>query len=215
MINRLRNNAGPTSAAASVTIRHRVAEYGARFSIHDIALGSTQTLPADYEAGHALGVTYSAETLPSEEILRDDLQQLIGAYRALTFRGGLDPSLEVREMTDELMHLHSATLVETRQYRLHRRIERNPLAARLAKRMLGTCCQCCKFDFEAAYGVLGAGYIEAHHLKPLSELTEGQVVRYDVATDFAVLCANCHRMIHRQSDPADLAGLREARKKGK
>jgi predicted HNH restriction endonuclease len=29
-------------------------------------------------------------------------------------------------------------------------------------------------------------------------------VTYDVAADFAVLCANCHRMIHRTEDPSDL-----------
>ena len=40
------------------------------------------------------------------------------------------------------------------------------------------------------------------------DLEEGVPVRYNVATDFAVLCSNCHRMIHRTSDPSDLAGFR-------
>ena len=31
---------------------------------------------------------------------------------------------------------------------------------------------------------------------------------YNVATDFAVLCPNCHRIIHRMPDPSDLAALR-------
>jgi len=30
-------------------------------------------------------------------------------------------------------------------------------------------------------------------------------VTYDVAADFAVLCANCYRMIHRSDDPSDLS----------
>ena len=189
-------------------IRHRISESSVRFPVRTITLGSTQTLPADYESGHALGIAYNAGAMPTEETLRDDLQQIIAAYRTLTFRGGLDPSLEVEETLDEATHLHGASLVEVRQYRLHRRIERNPLAAKIAKRVLGTRCQCCGFDFEVTFGPLGAGYIEVHHLKPLSALIEGQAVRYDVATDFAVLCANCHRMIHRQADPADLDGLR-------
>jgi 5-methylcytosine-specific restriction protein A len=33
-------------------------------------------------------------------------------------------------------------------------------------------------------------------------------VRYDVATDFAVLCPNYHRMIHRMEDPSNLYKLR-------
>jgi len=48
------------------------------------------------------------------------------------------------------------------------------------------------------------GSVEAHHLKPIATLEEGVAVTYDVAADFAVLCANCHRMIHRTDDPSDL-----------
>jgi hypothetical protein len=39
-------------------------------------------------------------------------------------------------------------------------------------------------------------------------LEEGVAVTYDVAADFAVLCANCHRMIHRSDDPSNLALFR-------
>ena len=45
-------------------------------------------------------------------------------------------------------------------------------------------------------------------LTTLVGLEEGVIVRYDVATDFAVLCPNCHRMIHRMEDPSDLYKLR-------
>jgi MrcB-like, N-terminal domain len=34
-------------------------------------------------------------------------------------------------------------------------------------------------------------------------------VHYDIATDFAVLCSNCHRMIHRTVDPSNLAQFRD------
>ena len=50
--------------------------------------------------------------------------------------------------------------------------------------------------------------IEAHHLKAIASLEEGVAVTYDVAADFAVLCANCHRMIHRSDDPSDLNKFR-------
>jgi 5-methylcytosine-specific restriction enzyme A len=45
-------------------------------------------------------------------------------------------------------------------------------------------------------------------LKPIAELEEGIAVHYDLADDFAVLCSNCHRMIHRSADPSDLAAFR-------
>lgn len=105
--------------------------------------------------------------------------------------------------------LATASLVERRQYRLHRRIERNPAAARLAKKQHGTRCQVCELDFEKRYGPIGKGFIEAHHLRPISSLIEGAAVTFNVAMDFAVLCPNCHRMIHRTHDPSDLEEFRD------
>ncbi|MFF4400198.1 HNH endonuclease [Streptomyces sp. NPDC001480] len=54
-------------------------------------------------------------------------------------------------------------------------------------------CEVCSFDFAAAYGDLGDGYIEVHHRLPLhiSGVTETQIA------DLALLCANCHRMCHK------------------
>jgi hypothetical protein len=41
--------------------------------------------------------------------------------------------------------------------------------------------------------------------RPNSSLEEGSVITYNAASDFAVLCSNCHRMIHRSKDPRLLA----------
>ena len=54
-------------------------------------------------------------------------------------------------------------------------------------------CEACKFDFQAKYGALGKGFIEAHHVTPLSEGP-----RYNSPDDLMMLCANCHRMVHRE-----------------
>jgi 5-methylcytosine-specific restriction enzyme A len=88
-------------------------------------------------------------------------------------------------------------------------VERNPTAAKQAKKIHGTRCQACDLDFEERYGAIGNGFIEAHHLKLIASLEEGVAVTYDVAADFAVLCANCHRMIHRSADPSNLTLFRE------
>ena len=64
-----------------------------------------------------------------------------------------------------------------------------------AIRIHGTKCMICGFDFEKKYGELGKGYIEVHHIKPLSDLNEEVVV--NPATDLICVCSNCHRMLHR------------------
>ena len=53
----------------------------------------------------------------------------------------------------------------------------------------------CGFDFFERYGQLGHGYAEVHHIRALSALSEtGQVT---ALSDLAIVCANCHAMIHR------------------
>jgi 5-methylcytosine-specific restriction enzyme A len=185
-------------------IRERLPDFVLRLSVTQIALGSTARLSGDYAAGHALGLTYSLDNLPDEQTLADDLRSALQAYRALTFRGGLDT--ELTEVGGEFEQPQSLT--ESRQLRLHCRIERNLTAANAAKQHHGSRCQACDVDLGELYGSIGQGYIEAHHLRPISTLEEGVVVRYDVATDFAVLCPNCHRMIHRMGDPSNLYKLR-------
>jgi 5-methylcytosine-specific restriction protein A len=90
----------------------------------------------------------------------------------------------------------------------HRKIERNPKAAKAAKQIHGHICQVCGFNFGAVYGKAAQGYIEAHHLIPLSEIPEGQSIKLDPKKDFAVLCANCHRTIHRKGAPKTVAEMR-------
>lgn len=55
-------------------------------------------------------------------------------------------------------------------------------------------CEVCGFDFSAKYGELGEGFAECHHTKPLSTLKPGEKTKL---SDLAVVCANCHRMLHR------------------
>jgi len=56
-------------------------------------------------------------------------------------------------------------------------------------------CEVCGFDFTEVYGELGAGFIEAHHTIPVSEMDENDVTRIE---DLVLLCPNCHRMVHRR-----------------
>ena len=55
-------------------------------------------------------------------------------------------------------------------------------------------CEACGFDFEEKYGLLGKGFAECHHIKPLSELKGNERTKLN---DLCILCSNCHRIIHR------------------
>ena len=83
--------------------------------------------------------------------------------------------------------------------RLHKRRERDPKAS--AKKKAAVLqekgklqCEACGFDFAVAYGQLGIGFAECHHRLPLASLGSRTGTRLG---DLAILCANCHRMIHK------------------
>lgn len=62
-------------------------------------------------------------------------------------------------------------------------------------------CEVCGFCFEEHYGRLGQGFIEIHHEDPIYQYSDDGFERYISAAVSKVkpLCANCHRMIHRNS----------------
>lgn len=66
-------------------------------------------------------------------------------------------------------------------------------------------CEACDFDFSDFYGERGSGFIEVHHTTPLHSLLPGMKTRLD---DLALLCANCHRMIHAKSHWISIDELR-------
>jgi len=75
------------------------------------------------------------------------------------------------------------------------RYERSQRNRNAAKDFHGTTCCVCGFNFEKVYGKRGREYIEVHHNKPLHRLDEE--IKPDIKKDFDVVCANCHRMLHR------------------
>ncbi len=85
--------------------------------------------------------------------------------------------------------------------------KRNHLLRKQAIARYGYRCQVCDFSFEEFYGELGKGYIEVHHLNPLSDRENEEITSIE---DVAVVCANCHRILHRNGkNPIPLEHLRE------
>ncbi len=81
----------------------------------------------------------------------------------------------------------------------HTMRERNPKVikeakTRYKKKKGKLICQICKFDFEYRYGEIGVDYIEGHHIIPISELREGAKTKVE---DIALVCSNCHSMLHK------------------
>lgn len=86
--------------------------------------------------------------------------------------------------------------------------ERSPGLRMAALAIHGYRCQVCGFDFETTYGAWGKGFAEVHHVQELSA-APAEGVEVDPSIDLAVVCSNCHRMIHRKAKRAlPLAELR-------
>ena len=66
-------------------------------------------------------------------------------------------------------------------------------------------CEGCKFDFTQTYGSRGEGFIECHHVKPVSTMKKGEKTKL---TDLILVCSNCHRMIHREKPWLSLPELK-------
>ena len=65
-------------------------------------------------------------------------------------------------------------------------------------------CEVCGFDFSKFYGDHGRDFCEVHHLTPLHN-SDGIVATE--LSDLAVVCSNCHRIIHRTSPMPSIQDL--------
>ena len=98
----------------------------------------------------------------------------------------------------------------------HRSRERaRELVARKKERALcsgkALTCEVCDFDFAAMYGSRGVGFIECHHKQPLSSLALGAKTKL---ADLALVCSNCHSMLHRGSPWPSVDDLRRSLRRG-
>ncbi len=131
------------------------------------------------------------------------------------------PATDDDSPLDDLL-AQDATFPEGRRIAvLHYRRERNPNLVQRAKDRFRTAhgrlyCEVCGFDFQRAYDILGEGFIEAHHTVPLKDLQECAETSIE---DLTMVCANCHRMLHRGAQWPKVSELKAmivaARKAGK
>ncbi len=169
-----------------------------------LSLGGTSDLSRGYEAGNILAKEYPAGSLPGQGVLAADLQQFLELYALYKAAYVGDLGAGDDDPDDE------TSWEEKKKFRWHRRAERDRKLAQRAKLHHGYRCQVCAFDFLEHYGDRGFEYIEAHHIVPFAELVNSpEPAILDYRCDFAVVCANCHRMLHRKPllKPAALKAL--------
>jgi 5-methylcytosine-specific restriction enzyme A len=85
--------------------------------------------------------------------------------------------------------------------------ERDPNARMKCIEHWGDNCSICQFNFLEQYGEIGKGYIQVHHLKPLSELNDRYLV--NPIQDLRPVCPNCHAMLHHSEKAMKIEELRE------
>jgi predicted HNH restriction endonuclease len=150
----------------------------------------------DYTADGKVGLTRGNkdEELVWDEFSadKDRLQQVVTAIRLAVehspslLGGGDDESgMEEAEEGRVLTKLHR---VRERKRGLVE--QRKKVALKTHGRLA---CEACGFDFSIKYGEIGQGLIEVHHTKPVHTLKEGDKTKLE---DLALLCANCHRVVH-------------------
>ena len=65
-------------------------------------------------------------------------------------------------------------------------------------------CEVCGMKFEEVYGTIGEKYIIAHHKNPIGMRTEASTT---TLKDIALVCPNCHVMLHKKDPPLSIQEL--------
>ena len=131
-----------------------------------------------------------------EDFLQSELEMLENAkaIRTLIIEGDFrEDNFHDTEDSTEFEAPEGRTLL-SKHYRRERSVKlrtKKLAAVKASGRTIA--CEVCDFDFATSYGERGLEYIEVHHKMPLHVTGE----RTTKLEDLALLCANCHRMIHR------------------
>ena len=127
----------------------------------------------------------------------------LNAEGAASFRELLSTYIDAPDLTRTPQEA-----VEFRERHLSERLERRG-AYRQFIRSKGYRCEACEWSIEEDDREVWGSSFELHHLAPFHELRENETREVRIE-DFAVLCASCHRAIHRTEFVSDVAGFAAA-----
>jgi len=116
--------------------------------------------------------------------------------------------VRVLPMSPPDLDVHSKVGVEgERRLAIHLYKERDRELVKNKKKAASSLnCEICGFSFGDTYGKFASHYCEVHHLLPIGALTEATEMEL---SDLAILCANCHRVVHLRNPPYSLQQVRD------
>lgn len=132
---------------------------------------------------------------------KEESSEIVSRVNSL-IKGGVAPALPDVDQSQSILEGNPRLVAHLRRERNSAIVKAKKAAILRATGKL--CCEACGFDFKVAYGELGDGFCEVHHLQPLSK-ADG-VVKTELG-DLAVVCSNCHRIIHRTDPMLSISSL--------
>ena len=109
------------------------------------------------------------------------------------------------------MHIQEQEALEGQSYKAETTFRKRCRALIEAKKANSNGqCEACGFSFEKRYGSLSGDCLIAHHINPIGQRHGSSKTTLD---DIALLCPNCHVVVHTQNPPMSLEVLRKRLKK--
>lgn len=136
-----------------------------------------------------------------------DPQELHGVAAAIRSNLGALSSIEAEEEEESIEDAKEGQILT----RIHRKRERSAKLRAAKKKAVEKetgrlACEACDIDFSERYGQRGKGFIECHHIVPLHTLKPSQRTKI---SDLALLCPNCHRILHMRKPWLTVAQVKE------
>lgn len=134
-----------------------------------------------------------------------DPKQLAATAQAIRSALSQSAQIVVSAEFDDVEEAQEGRLLAVLHYRRER--SRKLVKARIKRAIEETGelrCEACDMSFSERYGEWGDRFMEVHHTRPLHTLEEGRVTPL---AELALVCSNCHRMIHRRRQWLTVAEL--------
>ena len=114
---------------------------------------------------------------------------------------------DVRSLTAKRKALDKRSADEGERYRRETTFRRRNQSLIEAKKANSDFrCEVCEFNFRETYGNIGDRHIVAHHIEPIGRRPTATKTTLD---DLALVCDNCHAMLHTKDPPLTVAELRQ------
>jgi 5-methylcytosine-specific restriction protein A len=177
------------------------------FSYDAIDLQATKALGKGYELGNICSLYYSADAIPSEVEIINDLRNLIGVYRELKgfvgseileIQGTLDEDTFQEELQKGKRKELPAGAIQKKNRRESSTSSSWARDANISFTALDNANFKCENDISHETFIsdkTGHQFVEAHHLIPMEFQGEFEV-SIDIPENIISLCPNCHRAFH-------------------